>query len=930
MKHGIAAKLQVFCSLHSSQWGWLSVALFVLGFACGPNGPPASTLTKSEAVVETKLRPKIDELRLPKPSPVPGEKLVARLTDLAGTAEFISVGKTPNLSQVLAGLETPYKLVSPYSGLRGETALRVLEVAIGIPNVETYPEIGKDTAGPPRFDPVWNRYRGVYESKLSLLLPPASCYRYRIALPTGGTFVFHTALLPQKTETGKAPVELSLRIQKQAVWSYKQTLANRWQRHEVSLPKTEAQGPQDWELCAQSEGAPIGVPVFGDPSVWAKDAGAAGPNFLLIIVDTLRADALSAMPAVQRFSQNRGAQFSQAITSATWTRPALLSLLGGDLASAIGQNAEDMIPKERDRQRFYALDRKLLPRVLRESGMKVAAIGNNFFLLGYPQIGLSLGFDEVSDVRHPVQDTPAITRAALRFLKENQQRSFFLQLHYDAPHWPYSPPTEYVKPSYVNQAASMAGRRNGQAAVPSETAAKLYLAEAAYADAQIEQVLSSVEKLGLSSKTLVVIVGDHGEVFDIHHNHYVLALKQPTLYHHGWSAYDEILRVPMILAMPGRLPQGVEVKEQVRLFDLAPTVLESLGLWEKRALLPNGPLQQSRSLVPLLLGEKEPTERPAFVEGQNVRALRFGGHLYLRRSDPRLKPIEQATTLFHMPEELYDLASDPFQHQNLLVGQRTQTVDRTLQTMREMFSQHAPRLPDAKLPLLHLALAPGPASRQLHGFFESSDLQLSVAGVKNGEVTPLRPGQLEIRLLPGGQLDVHIDPEARVDLQLTLDGLPLSSEQLLLGPYSLPLLATAQFPSREHPSDTGKQDAFFANVGEPVTLTLRGSVLNRLFAVYPPVQGERGDVLLWRDQPSPGAIVTSLSRGGASTQSEVATVMRDWGYAQPDKAEGKPENKGAPKTPSPTSPPGPSPGAGSGEKKDVSSEVRTGSSSPQK
>ena len=53
--------------------------------------------------------------------------------------------------------------------------------------------------------------------------------------------------------------------------------------------------------------------------------GAAAPNLLLIIVDTLRADALSAMPEVQKFAQ-KGTRFDQAITAATWTRPALLAL----------------------------------------------------------------------------------------------------------------------------------------------------------------------------------------------------------------------------------------------------------------------------------------------------------------------------------------------------------------------------------------------------------------------------------------------------------------------------------------------------------------------------------------------------------------------------------------------------------------------------
>ncbi len=892
---------------------WLMAApCLALGLlACSPTTSTPSTLTGPDPGREVKPRPKPEAPRLPPLTPPPGDKLWARLTDVAGLAEVTG----PSFQTVLASLDTPYKLVSPYSGLRGDTALRVLEVAIGLPNVETYPEPAHEATAPPRFDPVWNRYRGVYESKLSLLLPSPGCYRFRMALPAHGKLSFHTALLPKKTDPGKAPVDLSLVLDDRSVWTERQTTLNRWQKYEIELSGTDKEPPStqhDLKLCARSEGVPLGVPIFGNPELWAIGMGAAAPNLLLIIVDTLRADALSAMPEVQKFAQ-KGARFDQAITAATWTRPALLALLGGDLPSAVGQNAEDMIPKERDRQRFYALDRKLLPRVLRDSGMKVTAIGNNFFLLGYPQIGLSLGFDEVADVRHPVLDSPAITRAALRYLAENQQRSFFLQLHYDAPHWPYSPPAGYLPKTSGEQAAYMAGRAIAGPPSPSETQARSYLAEAAYADAQIAQVLAEVERLGLGQRTMVVIVGDHGEVFDVNHSHFVLALKQPTLYHHGWSAYDEILRVPMILAMPGRLPAGVTVSNQVRLYDAAPTILESLGLWEKRAQLPSGNLQQGQSLVALMQGEKEPSERPAFVEGQNVRALRALGHLYMRRSDPRLKPLEAASALFQVPEELYDLSSDPQQHRNLLSGPRTPLIDQTLQIMREQFTRQAPRLPDAKMPITHLALAPSPSSRQLHGVLMSSDLQLAVAGVRDGEVTPLRPGQLEVLLRPGGQLDVHIDPDAKLELQLTLDGLPLAKDQLLLGPYSLPLLVHGIQPTGLPPAGDGLPDARPPDGPELLTLSLSGPILGRLFAAYPPVLGERGDVLLWRDQPSPGAIATSLSRGGGSTQSEVATVMRDWGYAQPEKAatpnnpaQNPPSQQAAPQNKPPT-PSAPSP-----------------------
>ncbi|MFO0654822.1 MAG: sulfatase-like hydrolase/transferase [Polyangia bacterium] len=265
------------------------------------------------------------------------------------------------------------------------------------------------------------------------------------------------------------------------------------------------------------------------------------------------------------------------------------------------------------------------------------------------------------DIRWP---TAWRSPAALRYLQENRAPVPFAAALRRAALASLPPPQFLPKAS--TEQVRYGGRGNSPQPVASEPSARSYLAEAAYADAQIAQVLAELDRLALSSRTMVVIVGDHGEVFDINHNHFVLALKQPTLYHHGWSAYDEILRVPMILAMPGRLPQGVVVKNQVRLFDVAPTVLEALGLWEKRASLPSGNLQQGQSLLPLMQGEAESTERAAFVEGQNVRALRSLGYLYLRRSDPRLKPLEAASALFQVPEELYDLTRRTTAAQNLL------------------------------------------------------------------------------------------------------------------------------------------------------------------------------------------------------------------------------------------------------------------------
>ena len=975
---------------------------------CGASDSLPSTLASATAASASGAATEPPRVALPPLAPLPGDRLQYRFCDHAGealldlrdptTSEHLSPAASEASSRGAASLrerflafDSPYKMVSPYSGLRGESALRVIEVAVAEPAVDKYPRAPESAAAPsgeqaPRFDPVWNRYRGVYESKVALFAPTPACYRYRLPLPARGMLSWHYAAIPpQRGSDGRAlPVEFSVRVDGQLLWSAQVGRgkpgvvngqaqaptasagpAGHWLPGRVDIPtklRSDPSAQHEIAFCTvtrrpdvgkpapsepgKSEPAapPVGTAVWGSPELWSLDEGAAGPNVLLVLIDTLRADALSAMPRLSQYAQ-QGVGFSQAITAATWTRPSLLGLLGGDLATAVGQSAEEMIPSERERKRFYALDRRLLPRALRDAGYKVASIGNNFFLLGYPQIGLSLGFDEVADVRHPVEDTPAISRAAISFLQEQagRGRSFFLQLHYDAPHWPYTPPPEHLKGVTDAQVAQLMGLSETESkSAKLDGMARAYLGEAAYADAQLGRVLDELDRLGLRERTLVIVVGDHGEVFDPRHNHYVPSLKQPTLYHHGWSAYDEILRVPLVMNMPKRLPQGVQVSAQVRLTDVAPTVLELLGLGTWRAILPSGQRGDGQSLLPLIFPQQTPRPqttprpsmgaglqpvvlagaapspdklalarfddeaqgRPAYAEGQNIRALRYGGYLYLRRSDARLQKAQGNDGIgpvLRVAEELYDLQADPFQHSDLLATFATAGRARDagssppggaadpmadprlgpiLARLREEFARHTPQTPEQGLPLVHLMLAPDArAGHLLTGTLVSSDAGLAVQGVRNGEVVPRGPGRIELKLRPGGVVDVLVDPAARLELTLARDGLSVAPRELLLGPFSLPLL------SGSPQAGTATMAATTATSGEaaPSPIVIEGPLLDRLSSAYAPVPGERGEVLLWRDQTAPG--VAAASTGGASaakgSASEVETLMRDWGYARP-------------------------------------------------
>ncbi|HEX9104744.1 MAG TPA: sulfatase [Polyangia bacterium] len=748
------------------------------------------------------------------PTRVAGDAIAYRFVDHAGEAMLSS----PSLAEAWRGLAYPAKLIDPYTGLRGDDVLRVVELALADADVASYGTphpIAPARARALRFDPVWNRTRAVYESKRALFAPGET--RYAFAVPGCARGELQASLA---VTAGGGAVEFVVEVD--GAPALRRTIpalqAGAWVT--VTLPL--AAGRHEIAFVTHGQSAAF----WGDPIVVDRGAGRPTPNVLFVVIDTLRADALPAMPRLRALAAD-GASFTQAITAATWTRPSVLAMLGGDLPTALGQGAEEMIPSDGDRRRFYAIAPPLLPRVLERRGYRSVAIGNNFFLLGYPQIGLTLGFEEVADIRHPVLDTPAISNAAVAFIEAHRDEPWFLHLHYDAPHWPYTPP-----PAYLAKVPAMP--------FPDDAMARAYLAEAAYADDYLGRVIDALDRLHLAEHTLVVVVGDHGEIFDHAHAETVEALHQPTLHHHGWSGYDELLRVPLVMRMPGTVPAKT-IAEQVSFVDIEPTIRELAGIPPREGA-------RGRSLAPLWRGAAEP-ERPAFVEGQDVRVVRAGGWAYLRRSDGRL--VLDGGKRVVRSEELYDVAHDPAEHDDLAARNPA-----ALARMRALFEHEAPTARDAPVAVVHLRVAADERAHVVEGTLQS-DGAIWVRGVAGAEASPVDAHTVRLTLRGAAAVDLAIDPPtARMTLALKRDGTPVAAREVLLGEFALPLVA------------------------EAAELRLEGNRLTWLDAARPPVPGERGEILLWRD-PSP---ITPLSLPAAGkSSSEVAGMMRRWGYAQPGK-----------------------------------------------
>src|SRR5262249_50258027 len=95
----------------------------------------------------------------------------------------------------------------------------------------------------------------------------------------------------------------------------------------------------------------------------------------------------------------------------------------------------------------------------------------------------------------------------------------------------------------------------------------LYEGESAWVDEHVGRLLDRLDALRLARRTLVVVVGDHGDEF----------FEHGGVGHHR-TLYEEAIRVPIVLRLPGVLPEGRAVRGAVSVADLMPTVLEAAGV----------------------------------------------------------------------------------------------------------------------------------------------------------------------------------------------------------------------------------------------------------------------------------------------------------------------------------------------------------------
>ncbi len=400
---------------------------------------------------------------------------------------------------------------------------------------------------------------------------------------------------------------------------------------------------------------------------------------ILLTVDTLRPDFIAAYGERDNYTPNMdqiardGIVFENAYSVSPWTLPSVASIMTGLPPSVhMTKTATSKLPDTLS----------TLAELLRKKGYKTAAIGNNQFLTRFYNI--SQGFDEyyfypkarfgetigIKILRFFIKvikinvTSAELTDLSIRWLRKDSLNPFFLWIHYFDPHMPYTAPQRFlpnVGPAHGLgfQFHDLAGVRRGYFYPDQQQSAwiaELYAAEVRYVDDCIGSLVKQLKELGIYDQSLLVFSSDHGEEFWEHGG-----------FEHGHTIYNEQIRVPLIIKLPGSSAASSEqVETPVSLLSLVPTILDYADIDQRPAGVNDASLRPLLSAATL-----DQSYMPIFSE-----ALKY-------YEDQESVIMDRYKCIHYLSRdifELYDLESDPGEMHSL-----ADTSPELLQQARQQF-----------------------------------------------------------------------------------------------------------------------------------------------------------------------------------------------------------------------------------------------------
>jgi arylsulfatase A-like enzyme len=335
----------------------------------------------------------------------------------------------------------------------------------------------------------------------------------------------------------------------------------------------------------------------------AAGARAAGPNVLLLVLDTVRAWDVGWMgyyrPTTPRLSEwvAQGAMFNRMLATSPWTAPSHGSMFTGHLPTEISVNWDTPLDRRQP----------TLAEVMRDAGYATAGFVGNYRYAG-SATGLDRGFGHYDDypvtveqvlrsaqiparifalpgvaerlgerrILHGGANAGDLNRRFLRWVAGHGDRPFFAFINYFEGHAPYLPPAPWdslflrARDERAERYWDAVQQIYGPGPFPREFLRETrdgYDGSIAYLDFEIDSLLTELQQRGVLQNTVVIITSDHGEHFGEH-----------GLVQHGSSLYLPVLNVPFAIRAPGRVPAGAAVNQPTSLRHLAATVLDLAGV----------------------------------------------------------------------------------------------------------------------------------------------------------------------------------------------------------------------------------------------------------------------------------------------------------------------------------------------------------------
>lgn len=445
------------------------------------------------------------------------------------------------------------------------------------------------------------------------------------------------------------------------------------------------------------------------------------PNIILIVMDSVRSDALSCYgykhlttPNIDAIARD-GVICKNAVSNSGWTLPAMASLFTGKFVSHHGAC---------DHHQFLDAGQPTLAEVLSRNGYETIGFSENSFVSRFT--GMDRGFKTFHELSFKELSPAGKFMKAMKYFKNRwdgmraipqkychtliqmhemhswirstgrNKQPFFLYMHANQPHYPYIPPKRF-REKFIDIGLKECLRSNqdrekyvsgkvGMSENDFKVIKALYDAELAYFDYQLGRLFDFLRADRLFDNTMIIVTADHGEIFGEH-----------NLIGHGLCLYDALIKIPLIISCPGTLNHK-EVDQQVQLSDIFPTIMDVTGINDEET-------QRQLQGVSIKRLREDPTfqtDRAAVTEQgiptMDIFERKFGkldDELY-DRFQCSLQAIRTNDFKFvfssNGKHELYNLKEDPSETRNLInaLPETAQALQERLFSMAQSFHTDQP------------------------------------------------------------------------------------------------------------------------------------------------------------------------------------------------------------------------------------------------